>query len=188
MSDVDDYVAVQPRQWVVQKQDRFEQRVLLDLLRRLEDKPGLAKRLRFAVGDPFGCAWLANNCTDFPVRLSTFKASKPIATAVLLRNPQKLPIFRELTELADNYPDDHWALVFASDGDGLPEMVIHTRIDWDVEPGYWRIILPEAKMTLEGVDGEIHRRWIIDPLDGFAEALKANSGWRVDESLTGGVE
>ena len=182
MSDIEAYLDVQPKQWAVQKQERFEHRGLRDLLRLLEEKPGIARRVMERAGEDFGCTWFATNFPTFPVKLSTYKTPKPIATSVLLRNPHKLPIFRELCELADNYPTDEWGLLFASDGDGLPEMVIHTRIDWDVPVGHWRITLPESKMYIPGSTGTIERKWIIDPLIGFAQCVRTYTKWRLTEA------
>lgn len=186
MSDINAYLETKPKQWAAQKQERFEQRVLRDLLRHLEDKPGLAKHLIDEAGEAFGSAWFARNFPTFPVRLSTYKSGKPIAIQRLLKHPDRLPIFKELEELAANYPLDEWGLIFASDGDGLPEMVVHTRVDWDVPIDHWRLILPEASMWLNKGDDIIKRKWVVDPLMGFAGGVLSYTNWRLTEGNLGG--
>ena len=175
MSDIDSYVAEQPKQWGTVKQDKFERRVLLELLKGLEDKPGRAKHLAGLVGEDFGMIWLMQSFPNFPLSLSTYKASKPVPTFTLLKRPDKLTIYRELCELRENYPDGEMGLIFASDGDGLPEMVIHTLTHWQPDPKYWRIVLPDV---LNGA------HMVVDPLQGFIETFKQYSSWRVDETVT----
>lgn len=175
MSDIDAYIESQPKIWAAVKQDKFEQKVLLELLKGLEDKQGRAKHLAGMIGEKFGMIWLMQAFPSFPLSLATYKAPKPVQTFTLLKRPDKLSVYRELCELRENYPEQNVGLIFASDGDGLPEMVIHTMTHWRADPKHWRIILPDV---LNGSP------MYVDPLQGFIETFKDNCSWRVTEEVT----
>ena len=175
MADIDEFIKLQPKCWTAVKQDKFEQRVLLDLLRGFEDKAGRAKHLAGLIGERFGMVWLNQAFPQFPLRLATFKAPKPVPTCTLLKRPDKLSIYRELCELRENYPTDNIGLIFASDGDGLPEMVIHTQTGWRPDSKYWRLILPDVLNDMY---------MVVDPLDGFIAIFKEYSTWRLTQEVT----
>lgn len=183
MSDIEDYFNAQPKVWATQKQERFEHKVLLELLRGLEGKAGLASQLAKDAGDSFGCVWLGKRWPDFPMKLATHKAPKPVAVQLLLKRPDKLPIYRQICELRENYPEEQLGLLFASDGDGLPEMVIHTATHWVPDVKYWRIIIPHLPVLAE----ETQAHWVVDPLPGFISAFKDWSSWRLNEGTVGGT-
>lgn len=175
MSDIDDFVKLQPKTWPAVKQEKFEQRALLALLRGLEDKAGRGKHLAGLLGERFGMVWLMQAFPNFPLRMATFKAPKPVQVQTLLKRPDNLSIYKELCELRENYPNEHLGLIFASDGDGLPEMVIHTHTDWAPCNEHWRLVLPNKVGN---------KPMVVDPLNGFVTIFKEYSSWRLDEQAT----
>lgn len=179
MSDLDEFLNSQTKPWSVEKQENYEHKALLILLRGLEAKAGMAKRIMEIAGAHFGMVWLMNHCPEFPLRLATYKAHRAIQVQTLLKRPDTLSIYREMTELRDNYGDTHMGLIFASDGDGLPDLIIHTRSDWNADLSHWRIML---------VDDRLSGRWVVDPLEGFIETFKSYSSWRLSPELVGALE
>lgn len=165
MSDLDLFTdTIQTKTYKREKQERFEQKVLLQLMRGLEGRIGLAAELRRDAGDDFDMIWFLRNYPSFPVKLMTYKAAKTILLSTLVKWPERTAIFKELTDARENYGDTDVGIVFASDGDQLSEMVLHTKYQWQrADAAAWRIQLK----------GDL----VIEPLDGFIAGVTENSGW-----------
>lgn len=154
------------------KQLRFEQKVLLALLRKLEAKPGEAKHALDALGDEFNLGWLRSHYSDFPVDLMAYKLPKPVTLVELLKRPLKTSAYQQYLEAIDNFSEEaSLGLVFASDGDGLDELVMHN-VD---------VVMPYSKSwsaTLQQTDAIAGSRLYLHPLDGFAQAVADRYSWR----------
>jgi len=168
-SDLDMFTnEIQKKSYKAEKQDRFEQKVLLQLLRGLECRPGLATRTKYRLEGEFGMIWLMKNYPDFPVRLMTYKSSTTMSLPTLVKWPERTMAYKELQKARENYNEDGVGIIFASDGDELPEMILHDMCEWKIAPeGAWRV--------------EIKNGLIIEPLTGFIQSVIFNDGWTLEE-------
>ena len=167
MSDVDLFAnKISDKSYFRQKQERFEQRVLLKLLRGLEPEAGMAKRVRFSVGDDFDFVWLTRTFPMFPARLMSFKAPSTVSLTDLVKWPERTRVYKELDRAREDFEGEPVGVIFTSDGDGMQEMILHEMVNWRQDPSFWRICLAGDSM-------------VIDPLDGFIASFKLASDWRL---------
>jgi hypothetical protein len=169
-SDVDLFADdLQKKSYFRQKQERFEQRVLLKLLRAVEPVAGAAKSISRDAGDEFGLLWLMRIFPHFPINLITLKARSTVALTDLVKWPERTAVYKELERACDDYSgEDYVGIIFGSDGDGMQDMVLHDAILWSRSDKYWRVLLPGGK-------------YILDSLDGFIDAFKENTDWRLED-------
>jgi len=175
--EMETFLGLQKKSDFRQKQERFDQKALLILLRGLEEEAGLASRLQKLVGDEFGLAWFVQACPNFPVRLASYKSAKKVPFTALMKKPEKSRIYTEMEEARDSYPDGLVGVIFASVGDGMPEMVIHncTEAYLCKEEPYWRVELPGDE-------------YVVDPLTGFVAMLKRAFDWRLSKEVCYGQQ
>jgi hypothetical protein len=141
------------------KQKRFELRIVERLLHQLERHPGYAKRLMLEAGDQLGMAWLMTTFPNFPVRLGTYKAPEGVDILKFIVKPVTSKIWRAFQELAADYPHQAIGLVFASQGDGVGDLLLRN-INADRATDYWITTLPTLEPTC------------LEPLEGFIAKLK----------------
>ena len=168
-NDVDFFAGnMQDKSYFRQKQERFEHKTVLKLLRGLEVAPGIARRVGMRAGEHFGVVWIMQNYPNFPLRLTTFKAPTTVQLIDLVKWPERTRAYKELDKTRDDFAGDPVGIIFTSDGDGMQEMVMHEHVEWRKADGYWRVQL-------------VGDKFILDPLDGFIESFKLNSDWRLTE-------
>jgi len=170
-ADIDVFVDdIQTRSYARTKQIGFEQRALLILLRGLESVPGLATRFKTAIGSEFDLIWFSKNYQEFPVKLMSFKAAKAIPLTELVKRPEKTKVYKEFQNVLDNYGDTDVGIIFASDGDDMPELVMHDMAHWKMAP--------ESKWRIE-LQGDL----IIESLKDFIQSVRHNSGWQLLDTI-----
>jgi hypothetical protein len=141
-----------------EKQDRFEFRVLSALLRAFEPEPGWIRKLVDSARGEFNLVWFNDMYDNFPVKLATCKLGKTTHLVDILKRFEKLTLFKLLQEHADNYPEHPIGLVFASQGDKLPDLVVHNAERLYRARGHWRVLLPAG--------------FALDPLEGFIASVR----------------
>ena len=168
---MDEFLAL-PGDTNKQRQDRFDQKVVGIILRHFEVRAGLTAGVERELGDQLGLSWLMNTYEDFPVRLIAYKA-KRLSVPQLMQKPLTTAIYRQFQEAEANYPGEPLGVVFAAEGDGLPEMVMHNCCHYTSLENQWRLQL--------GVfDGTKENRVVVDPLKGFLEMISVYTQWKFE--------
>ena len=153
--------------WKQKKQKRFEQSAVLKLLREFEPSAGFAKQAKTLAGEDFGTSWFNYVYADFPISVYTFKAYRTIPVSKLLKKPENTKIYDEFLEAQDNSGGGEAALIFASDGDDMTEMVMHNALSLPLPTVSWSAMLPDIRCRL-------------DSLKGFCSAIR-ETGWEIKE-------
>lgn len=157
-----------------ERQLRFEQRVLLKLLRSFETRPGTAIKIKRDTEDHFNFVWFNSYFSDFPVKLAAYKCRKTVPFIHLLKWPEQTQIFEEFLENRDNFtPDVPTGVIFASDNDEMGDMVLHTAVNLGLSSArHWRAWPP---MPISEAPGNV---LLLDPIEGFTHIVQ-QSGWRL---------
>lgn len=170
---------VNTRAYVAAKQDRFDNRITKTLLDGLCNTAATAVGIRMEAADDFNLAWLMARFPSFPVMLMAYKHHRPFDVVTLLRDIGSTDLRRLLLDCRDNYPDQMIGVAFASEGDGLPDMVCHTLECGAASTGdTWCAVLPQVRHR--GADIELPGRLYLQPLKGFINCIKL-TGWCFDD-------
>jgi hypothetical protein len=150
------------------KQSRFEHRVVLKIMRAIFSGTEVAFQISQQTCKEMLMREFLENNQKFPVKLSTLKCRKLIPAFQLMKHWDKTVLLEELREVQSNYSEGEViGLVFSSDGDGLEELVIHNYTSVPKDGAHWRLLLP---------DNEEFKGYVIDPLKGFLEVIRAVYG------------
>jgi hypothetical protein len=140
------------------QQDRFEYRVACDILRAFEPQAGAAKAVINKLGD---VTVFDVQKMGFPIHLVTVKLRKTLMLHDILKHLMKSGLKTHVEEAIDTFQLEPWAIIFASDGDALQDLVIHSDANLVMHMESWYAVLPEQSLFLTTLKGFLAsaRKW-----------------------------